>query len=1090
MGGSVFAPPAIASPPGRWPLRDDVFVPVGETVAQPEHQGPEQEAEAPPPPYATMPLGLHISGWQGIQVAKKVHHPQPLATFQRLARLGKVFVFVKASQNVADSTFRGHYENVRAAGLIRGAFHWFTPHPVSDQVRLFLSLVPRVGPGELAPALDVEDGSKVLLQRYKYGTQAGSAALLDALQDWLDRVEAALGRTPIIYTGVIWRDDLRSTRMSQYPLWTLPSRWHPAGRLGGWHRVEMWQYAEDGKPDGNPYREPGVKLPGVDYDAYNGTIYGLRGLADLGRTAVGLTPFGAVVAHCEPDRHLHLLRESPPGTWTGTDLMSGALPGLGGDPVLCTAGTTVRLYFRTDGRIVEASQSDPAAAWDVEDLSSIAGVTAVHDPRAVTAGDRRVVVFSGEDDDWHLLSRTAATPWTATHVLSEARRSSGPGVPPSSGQPAVYLPPGSANPRIVGRAGPLGHLVELALESTGWAATDLTATSTGPHGIPPAATYSPTVYHSDGETFVVYRAIRGELWQIARGARRATNLTSAAVRSEIAAGHPACFVHDGRVHVIYRGVDQWIHELTVRSGTWSATRLPCDVPAASDPTCPDGTAGLVAFRAMDGMVRVLRFDGSSWACADTVRPATRAGQPVPAPPEVPSATGRSVFAVLGTAADRFRELVAAGDERSAVSLAYQHNQRDVNALTDLVFFTRHRELGERRLRPGETALSQEWLSIRERVVSAAGLESAGGEWLRAVTASGLQSGTGTEGLHAESIGSIVGGLGKTVSDVVGGAFAAMGAAGFADFIQRLDELERLAIADGYTLAQRVTAFRKVFYNSAESEKSYPGVPTGRVWNILIPGAAATPLPPSWRTPQATGQVEALCARKAQIINGVFVDIGHVLTGLDARNHPTNIDLSALGFPLVRMRSNLEATTFAGDLGSVVGKYLYASNRSFRDTAMELDAKLLDDMYNAAAESDMAGNADAHLVALDPARTLKENLCAYYTAAVGGWHQRWQGFTVSIGLGTFTPAPAFMQSVTLGTFSGNTERWRSDMQGEIMNAALAYAAATGHRGDLINVTADPGPGIVVPTFWEMYWNASGWVLDEFLRRLKIAVRAEP
>jgi hypothetical protein len=64
-----------------------------------------------------------------------------------------------------------------------------------------------------------------------------------------------------------------------------------------------------------------------------------------------------------------------------------------------------------------------------------------------------------------------------------------------------------------------------------------------------------------------------------------------------------------------------------------------------------------------------------------------------------------------------------------------------------------------------------------------------------------------------------------------------------------------------------------------------------------------------------------------------------------------------------------------------------------------------------------------------------------------------------------------------------------MLNEIMEAALAYAAATGHRIDVVNVLADPTPGIVTPTFWEMYSNAAGWVLDEFLRRLKTAVHAE-
>jgi Putative peptidoglycan binding domain/D-alanyl-D-alanine carboxypeptidase len=387
---------------------------------------------------------------------------------------------------------------------------------------------------------------------------------------------------------------------------------------------------------------------------------------------------------------------------------------------------------------------------------------------------------------------------------------------------------------------------------------------------------------------------------------------------------------------------------------------------------------------------------------------------------------------------------------------------------------------------------------REAAQGGAALEVTGAAWLRAMTAAGVDSGTAPAGRrHAEANGWTVGDVGTTMTRVFTGVtdvLARANALAFDNFVHRIDGLERLATADGYTLTQRVTAFRKVFYDSVGVGSSYPGVPTGTgAWNILIPGAAATPLPPSWRTPAGAEQVKDLRARKDQVIGGVRVDISHVLTGLDARNHRTDVNLSVLGFPLVRMRSNLEATTFTGDLGSVVVEYLLGSKRSFRDTAMELEPTLLDEKYNALAQSDMAANADAHVVALDPSHTLADNLRAYYTAVTGGWHRRWQRFVVAIGLGTFTSVPAAFgpdwQSRIIGTFSGSTERWRADMQGEVMSAALAYAAAQGHRTDVIAALKDPGPGTFSPTFWEMYWNASGWVLEEFLRRLKVAVKAE-
>jgi len=701
----------------------------GDMAAEHEFGESAAAAKLPPAPYSTMPLGVHLSEYQA-----KGGVPLQLTDFQRLVALGKVFAISKASQYRADYTFSVHYQRAREAGLMCGAYHFFTELPAPDQARLFLGIVPRVGPGELPPALDVEDPDKLkfpLFRHYQYkhdgkGKQAGSDKLLDALQDWLDRVEAALGRTPMIYTGVVWRDGLQSTRMSQYPLWGVSRPPNPP--FGGWAHVEMWQYAEDGGKwlGQEHYSEPGVGMGGIDYDSYNGTTYGLRGLADLGRVGVGLASQGAVIAHCEVDGHVHLLRESAMQTWTGSDLMSGALPSLGGDPGVLCAGMAVILHFRSDGRVVEAVQPGGSAAWDVADLSSIAGVKGAHDPRAIQDGARRFVVFSGDDDDWHLLTREPAGSWTVSHLLSEARREMSTSVPASSGQPSVYVVAGSANPRVVGRAGPAGHLFELALGPRGWEATNLNGLVTSPTGAPPAATYSPAICQTAEETFVVYRAVRGQLWQIARGARLATNLSAAAAGSVLAAGHPACFVLRNEPHVVYRGVDRGIHDLSFRGGTWTARRLPCAGPAASDPTCTaDGSAAVVAFRGTDGMVSALRFDGSTWTCAGTVRSQpTPAGTRIEVPPAAHPGSAAassasfapSIFDVLGDAADRFRQLLAAGNEALAVRLASQRRPQSVDQLTDLVFFGRHPELGGQRLRDGQSKLANEWISIRDTVV--------------------------------------------------------------------------------------------------------------------------------------------------------------------------------------------------------------------------------------------------------------------------------------------------------------------------------------------------------------------------------------
>lgn len=87
----------------------------------------------------------------------------------------------------------------------------------------------------------------------------------------------------------------------------------------------------------------------------------------------------------------------------------------------------------------------------------------------------------------------------------------------------------------------------------------------------------------------------------------------------------------------------------------------------------------------------------------------------------PSATSAgdvvtSVGNVLGSLADRFRDLVRAGQEVLAITEAVRRGQSDVNQISNLVFFARHPELKGRRIRPEERQLAREWLHIRDMIV--------------------------------------------------------------------------------------------------------------------------------------------------------------------------------------------------------------------------------------------------------------------------------------------------------------------------------------------------------------------------------------
>jgi hypothetical protein len=86
-------------------------------------------------------------------------------------------------------------------------------------------------------------------------------------------------------------------------------------------------------------------------------------------------------------------------------------------------------------------------------------------------------------------------------------------------------------------------------------------------------------------------------------------------------------------------------------------------------------------------------------------------------PELPlRSTGASIFDALGAFAERFRSMLATGEALLAVSTAHQNGVRDVNELTNLVFFARHPEMNERKIQPEETALAEEWIEIRDTIV--------------------------------------------------------------------------------------------------------------------------------------------------------------------------------------------------------------------------------------------------------------------------------------------------------------------------------------------------------------------------------------
>ena len=596
-----------------------------------------KKAVGPPAEVAGLILGVDLY----------VSNNTDAAGFRNLKQQRRMFAIAKSSQGMQpDPSFSKYYGWIRDAGMIRGSYHFFSNKrsmsavyggTIERQANTVLSLIPRLAPGDLAPALDLEDeprgkagrfpldqGLQPSEQGYHYrggqyaNWRAGRDELLADIQDFLDRIETALGRTPIIYTSRMWGDsDMMNDpkTMSQYPLWIV---WHTGTlanlTLGGWgHDWDFVQYGEQGGNwrGLNPYNEPNINIGGIDFDAYHWTTYGLRGLADIGRPSIASIGNTCYIAQSDADQSLHLLTGTP---WTDRNLtlLASQRDLTGSDPVLLASVTGLFLYYRRGDRLIEATASAAAPGnWSTTQIGDVQAP--VHDPRAIMNGNRRHVVYWGADDDWHLLHWNNG--WSNSGgVLSVAGIKTSASRGQSSGQPIVYVTRGVVH--VAGRVGKEGHLYDVWFEGTGWRKDDLTALGRTVVPTLPAATYSPCAYETTSGVDVVFRAVGGNLWVIERTHNTPTNLTSA-TKATPAAGHPTCFVLNNEPHVIYRGSDKAIYDISRHGGAWSVQPLCTDKSAADPVATSTGSAGLVAIRAMNGVIHFARFDGSAWKCAST-----------------------------------------------------------------------------------------------------------------------------------------------------------------------------------------------------------------------------------------------------------------------------------------------------------------------------------------------------------------------------------------------------------------------------------------------------------------------------------------
>ena len=182
---------------------------------------------------------------------------------------GQRFVLIKASEGdvYLDPTFDDNWRGAKAAGLLRGAYHFFRANgDAKKQANRFIDYVKSMSDdGELPPVLDLE-------------TSDGQSRdkIISRAKTWLDLVEAAFHRKPMIYSGQYFLQDCFSEPgggppvwAKEYPLWLAqyPSQYTPGMQPylpRGWFKWSFWQYSEKGRVNGiNAH---------VDLNIFNGSL--------------------------------------------------------------------------------------------------------------------------------------------------------------------------------------------------------------------------------------------------------------------------------------------------------------------------------------------------------------------------------------------------------------------------------------------------------------------------------------------------------------------------------------------------------------------------------------------------------------------------------------------------------------------------------------------------------------------------------------------------------------------------------------------------------------------------------------------------
>lgn len=195
---------------------------------------------------------------QGLAQGIDVSQDQGTVDWASVQAAGIAFVFVKATdgETYVDPNFAQNWAGAKAAGLLRGAYHFFRAEDDPQaQAEFFWKTVG--GVGELPMVVDVEES----MGQSNSAVISNLTSFLASLQQWTNR-------QPMIYTDPGFWNGLGTSAFGDYPLWVADYGVAAPTMPAGWTLWDFWQHSETGSVAG---------IQGnVDLNVFSGSLGALQ----------------------------------------------------------------------------------------------------------------------------------------------------------------------------------------------------------------------------------------------------------------------------------------------------------------------------------------------------------------------------------------------------------------------------------------------------------------------------------------------------------------------------------------------------------------------------------------------------------------------------------------------------------------------------------------------------------------------------------------------------------------------------------------------------------------------------------------------